>query len=652
MMKSSLFLFFFFLSVFFTNLMAQDLPHWMTEEEKLMMPSYLEQISQRGIATPPPHSSLRNPAEWEEMEGVAVTWTSYKPVLTEIIRHAREQCSVYVICTDSNAVKTYLTNENVNLSGIYYIHQEYNSVWIRDYGPNSVYVNDVDSMFLVDWIYNRPRPKDDVIPQAIGDHLGIDVYETTTNPWRLVNTGGNYCSDGFGNAFASELILEDNPTLSIAEIDTIQNRFLGVDRYTKMEILPYDGIHHIDMHFKLLNEETLLVAEYPAGVADGPQIEDNLNYVLNNFNSVFGTPYKVVRIPSPPSVSGYYPPTGYYRTYTNSLILNKLVLVPLYYEQYDTTALRIYREAMPGYTVVGINCEQVIQASGAIHCISHEIASRDPLWISHQNHPDAEATLPGYEINAKIVHKTGIQEATVWYRTDTLQPYLSVAMALTDPVNHIWTGEIPAQIPGSRIYYYIHATAVSGKEQVRPMPAPAGWFTFKVLPASILEVSLGTDILIYHNESATLTPVVTYGNPPFSYLWSDNSVLPSLLVDGSQTGTGTFYYAVTVTDQAGLSATDEVMVTVEFNNSIDDPAAFRFRIWPNPADGLITIDCNPAEFSDGMISITDLTGRVVCSQPFTSPQMIVPVADLATGIYILRILSNRFVASKRFVIKR
>ena len=72
-----------------------------------------------------------------------------------------------------------------------------------------------------------------------------------------------------------------------------------------MEELPFDAIHHIDMHMKLLNEETLLVAEYP-GISDGPQIEENLQYILDNFTTKYGTPFKVIRIPSPPSTSSAY----------------------------------------------------------------------------------------------------------------------------------------------------------------------------------------------------------------------------------------------------------------------------------------------------------------------------------------------------------
>ena len=37
-------------------------------------------------------------------------------------------------------------------------------------------------------------------------------------------------------------------------------KFMGIERYIKMETLPYDEIHHIDMHMKLLDEETILMA--------------------------------------------------------------------------------------------------------------------------------------------------------------------------------------------------------------------------------------------------------------------------------------------------------------------------------------------------------------------------------------------------------
>jgi len=231
---------------------------------------------------------------------------------------------------------------------------------------------------------------------------------------------------------------------------------------------------------KLLDEETILMGQYPAGVADGPQIEANLLYVLNNFNSVFGTPYKIVRIPMPPD-NGQYPNNGGdYFTYTNSSFINKTIIVPTYNIPQDTTALRIYRDALPGYNVVGINSTASIVALGALHCITKEIGTDDPLLISHQPLPDTYDDVNPYSVSALMKHRSGISTATMYFRTDTLQPYQSVAMSQGfNPA--YWLADIPAQPVGTTIYYYVDGQSVSGKQQVRPLPAPAGYWKFTVL---------------------------------------------------------------------------------------------------------------------------------------------------------------------------
>ncbi|MEM7039721.1 MAG: agmatine deiminase family protein, partial [Bacteroidota bacterium] len=269
-------------------------------------------------------------------------------------------------------------------------------------------------------------------------------------------------------------------------IDSILHMYMGIDRYIKMTVLPYDAIHHIDMHMRLLDEETLLVGEYPPGEADGPQIEANLQYVLSNFNSIWGTPYEVVRIQMPPDGNGDYPDDGPwwspgdYRTYTNNVFVNKTVLVPTYEQQWDSTALRILQEQLPGYKIVGIDCNQIIQASGALHCITRAVGSSDPLLIAHQRLRDTNDDQNPYPVDALIRHLSGISSATLHWTADTSQGYQSVPMTLTNPSDDTWTGQIPAQPLGTCVYYYIEAQSVSGKTQVRPLTAPQGHWKFCV----------------------------------------------------------------------------------------------------------------------------------------------------------------------------
>jgi agmatine deiminase len=492
---SKLILVFLILVNFFSYAQQNRLPHHMTEAEKNSFVGFNQVFPMYGTITPP-SGSLRTMAEWEEIEAITITWASDEDMLSEILDAAQLECKVFVFCSDSNIVKSDLSYYGVTPNqNVKYIYAPFDALWIRDYGANNVYKNDVDSLILVDWVYNRPsRVNDDTISRVLSRYTGLELYETSTTPSRLVNTGGNFVPDGFGTAFSSHLVLDENPSLTTTQVDNIANSFMGINNYIHMTDLPHDGIHHVDMHMKLLDEETILFGEFPSGVSDGPQMEANILYVLNNYNSVFGTPYEIVRIPMPPSSGGNYAPNAYYRTYTNSVFANKSFLISTYYTEYDTTALRILKEHLPGYKLVSINAQGIISASGAVHCITNCVGVRSPLLISHQE-LDNTTSPTAYQVNARIQHKSGIQSATLYYRTDTLLPYSTTTMSLSSAINNTWTGHLPGQLTSCTMYYYIEAQANSGKQQSRPITAPAGYWKFKItLTVSQNELSAFADI--------------------------------------------------------------------------------------------------------------------------------------------------------------
>lgn len=477
-------------------LAAQDLPHTLAPEERALIPAYRNSRGSdgRGISTPPPFAA-RTMAEWEEVEQLVITWTSYTGILKQIVRAAREECEVIIVCDDPAQVTSVLLNNSFggpleDLQNITFLNADLNSIWVRDFGPENIYSNEVDSLHLMDWIYNRPRPADDALSAVLADALGLALYRTDQPPYDLVHTGGNFMSDGFGTAFSSELVDEENGpngefniTVRTSDgVNDIMQQFMGIGRYVKMQQLLYDNINHIDMHMKLLDEETLLVGEFPAGVSDGPRIEQNVQQIIEDVPSLFGTPYRLVRVPMPPSTGGSYPPNASYRTYANNIFINGTVLVPTYRTEYDTVGLRILREALPGYRVIGIDCDDqgqnIISASGAIHCITKTIGVRDPLLIRHQRLADTDNTQDPYPVEAYIRHRSGIASARLFWSIDTLQGYTEVAM--NAGADNTWNAAIPAQAPGTLVYYYIEATAISGKQQRRPIVAPQGWWRFRV----------------------------------------------------------------------------------------------------------------------------------------------------------------------------
>lgn len=491
----------------------------MSDDEKLQLPWYNQvRNSVPSAATvTPPGSPLRTMAEWEELQGFVVAWKTYPAMLREIVRAAKTETRVFLLyeAPDSpTSITSYLASGGVDTVNVQLVNTPLNSVWCRDYGPWSVYTNDVDTLLTIDWIYNRPRPEDDAVPVTVAGLINSPLYQTTTAPYDLVHTGGNFMCDGFGTGFSSNLILTDNSPAggfnvnhTTAEIDTIMNQFMGISRYIKMNTLPYDQIHHIDMHMKLIDEETLVMGQYPQGIADGPQIEANLQYILSNYMSVYGTPYKVIRIPMPDDNGAYPNTSGDYFTYTNSSFINKTLIVPTYNIPEDSIALNIYRAALPGYTVTGIVSTSSIPALGALHCITKEVGVNDPLLISHQAYHDTYDTISNYFIDARIQHRTGVASATLYYTTDTALGYIAVPMVpLASQING-WGETIPAQPPGTRIYYYIEAQSLSGKTQVRPMSAPAGYWKFDVLaPTAVNENSASIEIqFAYPNPSKGIT---------------------------------------------------------------------------------------------------------------------------------------------------
>ena len=483
-------------------------------------------LKSNNVITTQPIGNLRTMAEWEEVQAICITWTGYKSILAQIVEEAQTECEVIILCNNATSAQNELTNYGVSLTNVSFVAANFNSIWMRDYGGNTVYKDYVDSLILVDWIYNRSRPLDNASPAAIGNFKGIPVYEMSQAGTDLVHTGGNFMADGFGTGFSSELVDYENSSAgnynltnkTPQEVDQLMLDWMGIDPYIKMTVLPYDDIHHIDMHMKLIDEETLLVGEFPLGVSDGPQIEMNIQYIQDNYTSVYGTPYKIVRIPMIPSTSGGFPNGSwsgpYYRTYANNLIVNKKVLVPTYRTEYDTTGLRILREAMPGYEVIGIDCDNsganIIGSGGAIHCITKAIGSSDPLLISHQQLANTTDDLNPYNVEALIMHKSGIANANLYYKTDLDTGFYNIAMNNISGDN--WEGDIPAQNAGTTVSYYISAVANSGKAQLRPITAPDGFYLFKIESfVDVAEAKVGFG-RIFPNPSNGLTCIELFSN--------------------------------------------------------------------------------------------------------------------------------------------
>ena len=658
-----------FLAFSCTGLFAQEpcLPNGMTTEEVSMMKDYLLQLSSQRLLPTPPPSDVRNMAEWEEVQALVIAWTDQITILKEIVRNSVKECKVFIVTTDTVTVINQLTSSGIALDSVRFVTAPFNTIWMCDYGPSCVYKNDVDSLWIVDWTYNRPRPKDDKVPGAIADYLSIPIYEATAEPYRWIHTGGNHLQTGTGTLFSSNLVLDENPQKTEAEIDTIAKLFLGINQYVKFPTLPYDGIHHLDMHMRVIDEETIVFGQYPDGVADGPQIEANIQYLIDSIQTSYGHTFNIIRIPMPPDQNGRYPDNGgNYRTYTNAVFVNKTLLVPTYQQKYDTTALRIYRESLPGYNVVGINCNSIINQLGALHCITKLVGTSNPLLIQHSRLRDVEDTVAYYPVTAYIRHRAGISEANLFYRSSTETTYSEAPMMLVDTAANSWVSLIPAYPAGTEVQYYIAADANDGKHQVRPLVAPEGFFKFKVLgepanqPPTVRIVTPVDETVFNIDEGHALftieatDPDGVITNVKLNISFDDVATFDTLpyTFDWTFPEVGTYFAHAQATDDDGaIVFSTLIKITIEESTATHAVSSENgIKVFPNPVDNILVIRKGKSATSISDITVYNAYGQFQSvSTSYGDNQATLDFSSLPAGVYILRIRDGDHVRGYRVV---
>ena len=122
-------------------------------------------------------------------------------------------------------------------------------------------------------------------------------------------------------------------------------------------------------------------------------------------NTFYDRPFKVHRIFCP-AINGGSWETNPVAAYTNSLILNSKVLVPQYGIIEDIQALEVFREAMPGYDVIGFDSasNNPWYSEDALHCRTMGIFDPNMIHISHKSIRDQEVMNNGeIEVIAEVV---------------------------------------------------------------------------------------------------------------------------------------------------------------------------------------------------------------------------------------------------------
>jgi agmatine deiminase len=342
------------------------------------------------------------PAEWEPHEG---TWLQWPQNTTEpgyemkqeytwlnIVSALYERETVHIIVGDEpqrDHVAYQLDyfgigHDNVDMHII-----PLDDVWARDNGPIFV-TNDRGELVITDWTFNGwgnrfDHALDNMVPSIIGESLNIPVHKAP-----LVLEGGAVEVNGQGTFMATRSSIMDthrNPGKTQEDIEAILSEYLDVDHFIwltgagrgECEKWGDTTDSHIDIVARFTNESTVLY-NWTDDRSD-PRYNMFATHLdeLREATNAKGEPLSLIPLPVPKNGVFQIAKESIWRSsrytdaaYSNYLVANGVVLVPVFGNVYDEEAKSIIKEQFPDREIAVIDAVSLTEDGGAIHCVTQQ----------------------------------------------------------------------------------------------------------------------------------------------------------------------------------------------------------------------------------------------------------------------------------------
>jgi agmatine deiminase len=483
-------------------------------------------------------------AEWEPAWGTLIRWPLGIP--SDLVVELAKDDSLYVLVASysqrDQAINTF-GSWGVNLNHCRFLFAPTYSHWTRDWGPHYVF-NETGIAGIADPVFDgypwvpgcnpgngpisvpgsersgfKGYEEDDAVNMILADSFNCPLISLP-----IYLTGGNVMVDGCHTAISTQQMLDENfPGIPQSVFLQIAEGSLGITNYIIVDNPEINGIQHIDCYAKFLNETTILVKEVDAWNPEYGCCEALANHLGNELNC-YGEPYNIIRI-----YCGVYSGNKV-AAYTNSLIINKKVLVPLFGIGSDGIALQTYQQAMPGYEVIGFQWGSWYYYD-ALHCRTMGIFDRYMLRIEHKP-LIGEIYFPGLPLITAMIDdrsEAGITEDEIrlhWREVGT--SFWNEELFYPATGVDSFYSFIPYPVIGSSYEYYIAAADYSGRSETLPRTAPDGYFSFKYAgtTTSVIQNRPIDYLTIRPSLFATETSISFYreGSGGTLTIWSVNGI--------------------------------------------------------------------------------------------------------------------------------
>ena len=299
-------------------------------------------------------------SDLQKTNGIIFCWDiHYSPLLYRRLLESLdgEKIEIQIVCQSQKikvVIQQYLEDYQLEMANIKFLIYPFQSIWIRDYFP----LPTADGHWL-NFEYDKAnkRPKDEKFAQWYAQEFELQLENI---PLRM--PGGNLIHNGQGIGFTTQLMAVHNHDRFKA-IQCDLSALLNLElQFIDQMAHEYTG--HIDMLLKFLEPDVLLTCALPLSHPDFERLQNNLEHINRVYPQL-----RLIPLTIAPESGSYEKLGNIFYSYVNSVLLNAKVLVPLFGEQTDVTAMSVYQDCFPDKEIHGIYCKNLFQLKGGLHCM-------------------------------------------------------------------------------------------------------------------------------------------------------------------------------------------------------------------------------------------------------------------------------------------
>lgn len=438
--------------------------------------------------------SARVIAEWEQAKGTMIAWPFAVPDELVIALANDDHLFVLVNPDKLDKAKGKIESLKIDPNRVEFIECSVASIWPRDWGPHQIShgageISVIDHRFEGYPVFPREKDKAEfTFRPGKGDDAVCSefakAFQRTSIEFPAFLTGGNFLVDGHGTGFCTQAQIDENRAIADeATFRQMLSDYLGIKNLVVLENTEARGIQHIDCWMKVLGPEKLLVKRAPEDHPEAEPLERNVKF-LSSIKNAFGRNYEIIRIDCPAiNVRGGYSDEQPIAAYTNSLMLNGKVYVPLFGVEGDEQAIKTWQDALPGYEIKGFTWDRW-KHFDALHCRTRAVFDREMLRLEHPRLTDEVAFAErGHAVVATIedMSQQGIDAGQCMVKFRSQGGEWSSVPLMPLNIENRWVAALPSFVVGTEVEYQLITASRSGRIATHPKMAPKVLHRFKIV---------------------------------------------------------------------------------------------------------------------------------------------------------------------------